>query len=909
MIYPVKWLPVFLVVGFFSVILQAQNLKLSGVVLDADTQEPLIGASIMVDSKGTVTDFDGEFELELLSGSHTVAISYVGYTRQDLSIDLQKNLFLDIRLSTMVLQEVVVVADIAKERETPVAFSNVPSLRIREELGSRDLVMMLNSTPGAYATQTGGGDGDARVTIRGFNQRNVAVMIDGIPVNDMENGWVYWSNWFGLDLMTQTMQVQRGLGASKISLPSVGGTINILTKGIDAKRDLTLRQEVGNDGFLRTVLGFSSGRMKNGWAFSLAGSHKVGDGWVDGTFTRGWFYYARVDKQLGKHLLSLQGFGAPQEHGQRTFKTSIQTNDIEKARDLGVPEEVIFSTGNYLGVDHGRKYNQHWGYYDGDLINTSTNYYHKPQFSFRHSWQPDARLFWSNIAYLSVGRGGGTSPEGDFQRLILPNGQMNLDSAATLNRTGTFLKPAGKSERILRSSVNDHFWYGLLSTLKYELSQSWSLSAGVDGRYYRGDHYRTVYDLLGGDYFIGSGNTRIDQITTPLYVGDKFDYDNSGFVRWAGAFGLAEWKNQQWTAFLNVSGARSSYKIEDYMKAKAVVLADTILYVSYGKSATHEGQTYTLESPEAKNQVVGWVNIPSFTFKTGASFLINRSNSVFFNTGYLSRAQRFNNVLNDRRNDFRSPIVKFANFENEKIKAFELGYSYSSRIFSANVNTYYTIWENKPLDSPVQQPIPGENETVPVNIPGIDALHKGIEVDFAFKPIAKLTLEGLASIGDWKWNSAEMATIYLEEFDTEVQFEFDAKGVHVGDAAQLQYGGVVRYEPIKGLYFRLKGMFFGKNYADFQPETLRGDNAGRDSWQMPDYFLLDAHAGYGFKWVGANWNFRVNVLNVLDTSYMSDATNNETRTPGILTRDFDAKSAAVHFAPGRTWNTSLQVSF
>ena len=118
--------------------------------------------------------------------------------------------------------------------------------KINEELASQDIPMVLNSTPGVYATQTGGGDGDARITIRGFNQRNVAVMIDGIPVNDMENGWVYWSNWFGLDAITSNIQVQRGLGASKIAIPSVGGTMNIITRGTGNKAGGSFKQEIGS---------------------------------------------------------------------------------------------------------------------------------------------------------------------------------------------------------------------------------------------------------------------------------------------------------------------------------------------------------------------------------------------------------------------------------------------------------------------------------------------------------------------------------------------------------------------------------------------------------------------------------------------------------------------------------------
>ena len=108
--------------------------------------------------------------------------------------------------------------------------------------------MILNSTPGVYATQAGSDDNGPSISIRGFKQRNVSVLIDGIPVNDMENGGVYWNNWFGLDLVTQTMQVQRGLGASKLALPAIGGTVNIVTLGIENKKKTSVKQELGSFG-------------------------------------------------------------------------------------------------------------------------------------------------------------------------------------------------------------------------------------------------------------------------------------------------------------------------------------------------------------------------------------------------------------------------------------------------------------------------------------------------------------------------------------------------------------------------------------------------------------------------------------------------------------------------------------
>ena len=184
----------------------------SGVVRDSLTNEALPGAFVLYgEGKGSATDIDGQYRMAIPNGTYTLKATYVGMDPQEKKITVAgKDLVVDFYLSTgATMTEVNVISDMAVGRRTPVAFSDISSIKIREELGSRDLPMILNTTPGVYATQSGGGDGDARVNIRGFNQRNVSVMVDGIPMNDMENGWVYWSNWFGLDNVTQKTQVQR----------------------------------------------------------------------------------------------------------------------------------------------------------------------------------------------------------------------------------------------------------------------------------------------------------------------------------------------------------------------------------------------------------------------------------------------------------------------------------------------------------------------------------------------------------------------------------------------------------------------------------------------------------------------------------------------------------------------------
>ena len=106
------------------------------------------------------------------------------------------------------LEEVVVksgVIDVAKDRKTPVAVSTIKASEIQAKLGNQEFPELLNNTPSVYATKSGGGFGDSRVNIRGFDQKNIAVMINGVPVNDMENSSVYWSNWAGLSDVTTSM--------------------------------------------------------------------------------------------------------------------------------------------------------------------------------------------------------------------------------------------------------------------------------------------------------------------------------------------------------------------------------------------------------------------------------------------------------------------------------------------------------------------------------------------------------------------------------------------------------------------------------------------------------------------------------------------------------------------------------
>jgi len=911
----------------FSAIAFSQQKTVSGVISDKVIGEPLIGVNVVYGpGLGVVTNMDGIFELKLDPGEYDLEISYIGFVTQKKHITVDdKDLYINFAMATVTLDEIEVVGDIAQTRQTPVAFTNISPAKIEEQLASQDIPLILNSTPGVYATAGGGGDGDARINIRGFNQRNVAVMLDGIPVNDMENGWVYWSNWFGLDMVMRGTQVQRGLGMSKLAIPAVGGTINITTKGIDNKRKISLKQEFATAGFYRTSLGMTSGRLKNGWGVTFAGSYKKGNGWVDQTFTEGWFYFLRVDKELGNHLVSITAMGAPQKHGQRSYKKRISTFDSAYAVEVGMRPGLIDTLGrDGVPTDMGLQYNPNWGYVsraynDGSsfvfpdtlAVSTANNYYHKPMFSLRDFWSVSDKLYISNVMYLSLGSGGGRSFSPSPQTDINTN-QQNLQVPYNTNANVYGFNDSLLSTGILRNGVNNHFWLGLLSTFDYTINDEFSLSGGIDLRTYKGEHYREIEDLFGGRYYTDTGDKN-ESSETKKYVGDKIGYNNDAIVRWGGLFAQLKYQNGNLTTFINLTGSMSGFKRIDYFLPKTMTVDGTTFEVSYAKPVDYNGVLYTYESPGLVTNETDWKYVPGFTLKGGANYNFSESFNAFMNLGYLSKAQRFQNIF-DRSNKL------FLEIKNEKVKAVEVGCSLIKPRFTLNFNAYYTVWDNKPSDKRIPKVDPDDPETkYTVNINNMNALHMGVEFEFGYRITDNIMFESILSLGDWRWTSADTALIYDDNGKYIGKQAFDAKGLFVGDAAQFQNRESLRWQITKGLYASGSFTWFGKHYAEFNPEDYDPANPAkayafdengdpRQSWKIPNYYTVDFHAGYYWRIDKFGFQIRGTIINALDDVFITDAQNNDTYIARATT-GFDANSAAVFMGMGRRFNVSLKITF
>lgn len=937
--------------------------EVSGKITDDATGEAIVGANVTyAKGKGTQTDTSGNFTLLLPDGKYDLTISYIGYTAilKKVTVEGQNKTVDQLQLvGANNLDEVEIAADVAKTRETPVAFSDIDSKQINEELGANDLTMLLNSTPGAYASQQGGGAGDSRVNIRGFDQRNIAVLVDGIPVNDMESGQVYWSNWAGLAEVTKKMQVQRGLGASRLAVPSVGGVMNIITNPVDSKQFFTIKENLGTNNFQRYSAAYNSGLIKNKFGITLAGSYSSGDGNIDQTSQKAWSYFGKVSYKINdKNLLVLGFSGAPQTHAQRSFAINMVYHDKKFAEKQGINADSAYAlayTQNHYTTTkvgaRGTTYSPDWGYVNGKAFDAKVNYFFKPLMNLSYFLTINPRASFSNVLYYSHGQGGGTTLSTFPQYDKTGTGQLNIQSEYDFNiaNTGTtnIIPGSKESNYIQYSSINNHDWIGTLATYKYRQSNQLDYLGGIDARYYVGTHYQTPYDLLGGDYYRSNSDFNSDKspMSYVKKVGDKINYYYQSRVTWLGLFGQAEYKTKKITAFITATGNQTGYQVTNYFARKDVVIDDKTIIrkaVGYGESFYTDGvnqatkttstvpisntdgsvtmfdnvtgkrvtlmqgyQTYDYNSSKTRTNLSPVKSYIGYTVKGGLNYKLDRNNNVFVNVGHMSLAPRFTNVF-DRSG------TEINNVSNQLIFTGEIGYSIKYSKVAINVNGYMTNWGNKPLDFASSVIDPATQASIYYNVNGVDAILKGLEMDMSYKPLKNLEVKIFGTIADWRWNSGGIAQVYTETGTLVKTVNFDATHVHIGNAPQRQLGINARYELFHSFYIKPQFTFFDKMYAQFDPTALVLNDNGTDyrrseSWKMPAYGLFDLYLGYRIMANRAKVEITASMNNVLNTVYLTDATF--TNDASILPSNYDAAHSSGWMGLGRRINIGVKVTF
>jgi len=832
--------------------------SLNGQVKDFTGGEPIQGAEIQTDVSTiwAVTDQNGFFEIPDISRISKLTISCVGFrtaefdtkTRPEKGIVLI-NLYPDI----VGLDEISIMATYARERETPVAASTIKTAVIEKETGNQDYPEIMKMVPGVYATKLGGGTGDARVSIRGFQQENIALLLNGVPVSSVENGLVYWSNWAGLGDATQTIQVQRGLGASRVALNSVGGTINIITKSTEAMKGGSLRYAVSDFGNHKTILSLSSGRLKNDFSVTFLGSRTAGPGYVDATAVNAWAYFLTISKEFGKsHKLVFTGLGSPERHGQRNY--GLTNEQYEK---------------------YGVKYNPNWGMFNGKVNSLSENFYHKPQLSLNHYWNISPKAMLASSAYISLGSGGGkfsesfmSSPSSGFRK----NNQIDWD-AIYLQNIGnpdsasliTGGKVTGFSKIIQTNYIADHVWFGGLTNLNFEVNEKLRIITGLHARYFKSNLREEISDLLGGRYWVDNYGWAIEGIGGREQlkgVGDIINVDNDARVDVISYFIQTEYSFGRFTAFLASTVNNTWYK-----------RYDRINYIQNTESEL--------------------VTKPGADFKAGLNYNMNDFNSLYFNTGYYSKAPYFKFVFAN----FSNAVVQ--NLANEKISSMEIGYNYRKSLTSINLNAYYTMWKDKSMLSRENIQLEESSDTRAL-IRGLDATHLGLELELASQVLPNLNAGLSSSIGDWRWKNDVMALLYNDNEELIDSTSVYVKNIKVGDAPQFTLGVFAEIRFLKDWTLSSNWIYYANLYANFDPSGRNNPEDKSQPYRIPDYAVADLHLGYNFIIAGLKSYASVSCFNL---------TGKESILRGEDGPDHRLDTFQGFWSPGRTFNFSIKLDF
>ena len=859
----------FLALFFMTATVMGQT-KVTGTVVDENNQ-PLPGSSVLEKgtTNGTESDFDGQFTLNAQSNSGVLVISYIGYKSIEISFSAAAANVGAVQLveDADALDEVVIIGkgviDLAGGRKTPVAVSTIKAAEIQRKIGTQDVTMTLVNTPSVYVAGQGGGFGDTRISVRGFDQTNTSYLLNGQPINGMEDGKMYWSNWSGISDIASAVQIQRGLGASKLAISSVGGTTNFVTKTTDKKPGGYFSTALANDAYFKSTMFYNTGQNESGFATSVMFSHWQGDGYNEGNKGQGQTYFVSFGYNPNeKHNFNFLITGAPQWHDQNYSK----------------------SISSYL--EYGRRYNNNWGTYQGEYMTERRNFYHKPvmNINWDYAISDDSNL--STVLYASWGRGGGTGNRGNRERTN--TGYVDYDAIYANNAAavdGNF----GNGAYITRSSMNNHSWYGMVSNYEKQLNDNLVWNVGADLRTYYGTHFRQVKDLHGlsswtedrrlkdgthnrvGDVVSVTANTAFSANPWETFFNfasenERIDYDSSERISYAGVFTQLEYATDKLSAFVQGSLSQQNH------------------------------QRFDRYDYDANSQDSEKVSNVGYNVKAGGSIIVDESNKVYANAGVYSR-QPFHDAIFNTYDNRVSPFT-----QNEDILGLELGYSYAKNNFSANVNLYRTSWKNRVVSS--SRVVDGLIENT-LNF-GAEQLHQGIEIDFRTRMLNnKLTFKGFTSIGDWEYVGSTVRRVVDEDQVVLSESNNDVDGGKVGDAAQFTLGFGLDYAITDNLSMDFDWRLYDGLYANV--------GAVKNNLELPTYDIADLGISYRL-FIGENkdknLDFRLNVNNLFYEVYLTDLRDNDEASP-IASENWKGinKSNRGMFGWGRTWNASVKYSF
>lgn len=743
-----------------------------------------------------------------------------------------------------------------------------------------------------------------RFKVRGYDGEYFTTNINGIPFENLDNGFSTYGLWGGLNDVMRNRTLSIGLQQNLFAFGGIGTAVNIDARAGKQRKQTEFGYAYSNRNYThRFSITHSTGFNKKGWAFSFSGSRRWADeGYVPGTYYNGWSYFMAVDKKLNKrNTLSLTFFGSPTEYGRQGAAT-------QEAYDLA-------------GTHY---YNSYWGYQNGKKRNANIAKTNQPQLILTHELKLNNKTTLTTGAGYSFGdkSSGGfdwynvLDPRPDYYKKMPSYYQNNpaiyalmvnqwktnenvrqIDWAGLYNANysdvETFNGVTGKRSRYLLSdAVNNIQKFTFNSTLNAALGKRSELTAGFAYQAQKNNFFRRVTDLLGGDYFPdlnqfaersfpNNPNAAQSDLNNPnrvVYVGDRYKYDYDITINKAQAWAQYILKFKRVDIFGAAELSNTQFWRTGHMRNGLFPNS------SFGKGAVNNFNNYAL--------------------KAGITYKINGRNYLYANGAVLTRAPYYENVYaSPRTRDDEQP-----NVVSENITTTEAGYILNAPKIRLRITGYYTEFKNSMTVTSFYHDT--YQNLVNYAIRNINKQHFGMEFGFNAKILPNLTLDGAASVGRYYYNSRQNATISLDNDATILSSDtVYANGYRIGNTPQEVYSLGFTYRSPKYWFISITGNYFDQMWMEFNP--IRRTNKAVENTaigspereailaqqQFPSQYTVDIFAGYSWKLPRA-WSIKKKPTFLVFNAGISNIANNQNIiAAGFEQLRFDYNTGDVNMFP------------
>ena len=897
---------------------------ITGKVVDSKTQKPLqnVVASIQNTSLTVLTDATGVFTFkEAPKGSQLLQIKSSGYKDQLLAVDVETGKMLD--LGIIVFEE-----DVVSDQQANNLVTITDSDLSDESNSSESTAGLLQASKDAFLQAAAFNFGQARFSVRGIDNEYSNVMINGVSMNRTSDGRPQYGDWGGLNDATRNQEFTNGSAPSDYVFGGIAGTQEINTRASIYRKGTRIS-------FLNTNINYSfrmmgtvvSGMNTDGWAYVVsAGRRWSQEGYFEGTNYSANSLFASVEKRINdKHSLNFTTIYAQNKRGKNSPNTQ-ETTDLAgirynsywgdqsgKRRNSRVKrtEEPMFMLTHYWKINPKMNLNTTISYQMGEIGNSRLDYTKadNPDPTYYRKLPSYETNFFSNGVYL-----GNTEPHISnataLKNNFLANPQLNWADIYRVNEENI----ANGSRIVLYEDRNDENIATINSNLQASLSDNIFLNAGVNYLDSRTSNFKTMLDLLGGNYFtdkstFGIGDQQQADLNNPnraVFVGDKYGYNYNINATKLDAFTQFKFMYKKVDFYLAESFSRSGYSREGLYKNGYYPTS------SFGKSDKK--------------------NFDNFGFKGGLTYKITGRQFLDFNSIYMSKAPNSKDVFSNARvnNSITEGII------NETIKGVDASYIIKAPKFKARFTGYFSETQNSTdINFYYADGLGSGSGFVSEIVTGLNKKNRGVEVGLEYQITSTIKATAVAAYGEYTITNNPNVMLTNDSSASVTDYgAANLEGYKQSGMPQQAYSFGIEYRDPKFWFIGANANYLSDNYIDVSTIKRTSnyytspDNSGitidqnlankyLEQEKFDPFFLLNAVGGKSWRFdhkytIGLS----ANVNNVLDITYKTggfeqsrNASYNQDYEDHQSTTDAGAFAPKYFYGYGRTYMVNLYLTF